>query len=124
MRTRPRLGRLRVSSASAGTSFGMGSERERECIGVGGTLIGIEAWRVRLSDLELRRLERFVYEYDFGDGCIHDLRIERTLPVNPRTIYPIAWPGGVLNRRRTGGPAAFMASRGDLNKWTFCVRQD
>jgi hypothetical protein len=34
----------------------------------GGGLIGIDARRVRLSDLKLRRLERFVYEYDFGDS--------------------------------------------------------
>jgi Plasmid pRiA4b ORF-3-like protein len=31
---------------------------------------------VRLCDLKLRRLERFVYEYDFGDSWIHDLRLE------------------------------------------------
>jgi hypothetical protein len=42
----------------------------------GGGLIGIDARRVRLCDLKLRRLERFVYEYDFGDSWIHDLRLE------------------------------------------------
>src|SRR5450631_391877 len=38
----------------------------------GGGMIGIDARGVRLGDLELRRLERFVYEYDFGDSWIHD----------------------------------------------------
>ena len=49
-------------------------------------MIGIDATDVRLCDLKLRRLERFVYEYDFGDSWIHDLRLETTLPVNPRNI--------------------------------------
>ena len=40
----------------------------------GGGMIGIDARDVRLCDLKLRRLERFVYEYDFGDSWIHDLR--------------------------------------------------
>jgi Plasmid pRiA4b ORF-3-like protein len=34
----------------------------------GGGMIGIDATTVRLCDLNLRRLERFVYEYDFGDS--------------------------------------------------------
>jgi len=39
-------------------------------------MIGIDASGVRLGDLDLRRLERFVYEYDFGDSWIHDLRTD------------------------------------------------
>jgi hypothetical protein len=42
----------------------------------GGGMIGIDAKGVRLGDLPLRRLERFVYEYDFGHSWIHDLRLE------------------------------------------------
>jgi hypothetical protein len=52
-------------------------------------MIGIDATAVQLCDLKLRRLERFVYEYDFGDSWIHDLRLETTLPVNPRNIHPL-----------------------------------
>src|SRR5450755_616881 len=44
----------------------------------GGGMIGIDATDVRLCDLKLRRLELFVYEYDFGDSWIHDLRLETT----------------------------------------------
>jgi hypothetical protein len=59
----------------------------------GGGMIGIDARGVRLGDLGLRRLERFVYEYDFGDSWIHDLRLEATLPVNPRKTYPVCVAG-------------------------------
>ena len=55
----------------------------------GGGMIGIDARGVRLDSLNLRRLERFLYEYDFGDGWIHDLRLEAALRVDPRKAYPI-----------------------------------
>jgi hypothetical protein len=78
----------------------------------GGGMIGLDARRVRLGDLKLRRLERFVYEYDFGDSWIHDLRLEATLPVNPRKTYPVCVAGKCsAPPEDCGGPAAFMASR-------------
>ena len=78
----------------------------------GGGMIGIDARGVRLNGLSLRRLERFVYEYDFGDGWIHDLLLEATLRVDPRKIYPIC----VAGKRSAppedcGGASAFMANR-------------
>jgi hypothetical protein len=78
----------------------------------GGGLMGIDARRVRLSDLKLHRLERFVYEYDFGDSWIHDLRLEAILPINPRTIYPTCVAGKrAAPPEDCGGPYAFMAKR-------------
>ena len=59
----------------------------------------------------MRRLERFTYEYDFGDLWAHDLRIEASLPLDPKRVYPVCIAG-----RRTappedcGGPQAFMAT--------------
>jgi hypothetical protein len=52
--------------------------REYAVYRCGGGMIGIDATGVRLDGLKLRRLERFVYEYDFGDSWIHDLRLEAT----------------------------------------------
>jgi len=78
----------------------------------GGGMIGIDARGVRLCDLKLRRLERFVYEYDFGDGWIHDLRLEATLPIHPRKIYPVCVAGKCsAPPEDCGGPHAFMANR-------------
>jgi hypothetical protein len=80
----------------------------------GGGMIGIDARVVRLCDLKLHRLERFVYEYDFGDSWIHELRLETTLPVNPRTIYPMCMAGkrAAPPEDLRGEAHAFMASRG------------
>jgi Plasmid pRiA4b ORF-3-like protein len=78
----------------------------------GGGMIGIDARDVRLCDLKLRRLERFVYEYDFGDSWIHDLRLETTLPLNPRKIYPVCVAGKCsAPPEDCGGSLAFMANR-------------
>jgi Plasmid pRiA4b ORF-3-like protein len=67
---------------------------------------------VRLSELNLRRLERFVYEYDFGDSWTHELRLETVLPVNPRTIYPTCVAGKcAAPPEDCGGPHVFMANR-------------
>jgi len=78
----------------------------------GGGIIGIDATKVRLCDLNLRRLERFVYEYDFGDSWIHHLRLETTLPVNPRNTYPLCVAGKCsAPPEDCGGPGGFMANR-------------
>jgi hypothetical protein len=53
-----------------------------------------------------------VYEYDFGDSWIHDLRLEATLPINPRKIYPMCVTGKCsAPPEDCGGPSAFMANR-------------
>jgi hypothetical protein len=70
-------------------------------------MIGIDATGVRLDALNLHRLERFIYEYDFGDDWIHDLRIEATLPVNPRKTYP-----GLCRRQACGAARRLWRSRG------------
>jgi hypothetical protein len=77
----------------------------------GGRMIGIDATDVRLCDLKLRRLERFEYEYDFGDSWIHDLRLEATLPINPRKVYPCVAGKCSAPPEDCGGPHAFMANR-------------
>ena len=78
----------------------------------GGGMIGIDARGVRLNSLNLRRLERFLYEYDFGDGWIHELRLEATLSVDPRKTYPICVAGKCsAPPEDCGGPFAFMAKR-------------
>jgi Plasmid pRiA4b ORF-3-like protein len=75
----------------------------------GGGMIGIDARGVRLDGLKLRRLERFLYEYDFGDSWIHDLRLEATLPINPRKIYPMCVAGKCsAPPEDCGGPSAII----------------
>jgi Plasmid pRiA4b ORF-3-like protein len=48
---------------------------------------------VRIGDLKLRRMEGFIYECDFGDSWIYDLRIEATLSIDPAKQYPVCVGG-------------------------------
>jgi hypothetical protein len=77
----------------------------------GGGMIGIDA-ELFDSATRLRRRERFVYEYDFRDSWIHDLRLESTLPFHPRKIYPECIAGKCsAPPEDCGGFHAFMANR-------------
>jgi hypothetical protein len=44
--------------------------------------------RVKLERIITAEKERFVYEYDFGDGWIHDILLEKILPPEPDPHYP------------------------------------
>ena len=77
----------------------------------GGVAFDTDAHKALIGQLELRRLERFTYEYDFGDLWVHDLRIEATLPLDPKRLYPVC----IAGRRAAppedcGGQQAFRRS--------------
>ena len=59
----------------------------------GGLFFDTDANEVLIGQLKLRRLERFTYEYAFGDLWVHDLRIEATLPLDPKLVYPVCIAG-------------------------------
>lgn len=44
--------------------------------------------RVRLGQLVTAEGERFVYEYDFGDGWGHEIVVEKILPPEQGVLYP------------------------------------
>jgi hypothetical protein len=50
---------------------------------------------VLLSDLipERSRKFRFIYEYDFGDSWEHEIVLEKRLPIDPKTKYPLCLKG-------------------------------
>jgi hypothetical protein len=81
-----------------------------------GPLFSDDAEDIRLSDFQFRRYERFLYEYDFGDLWQHEIRMEETLPLDPKKTYPVCIAG-----KRTappedcGGPWAFMALSNHFN---------
>jgi hypothetical protein len=78
----------------------------------GGVFFDTYAHEALIGQLKLRRLERFTYEYDFGDLWIHDLRIEATLPLDPKRVYPVCIAGQrAAPPEDCGGPQAFMATR-------------
>src|SRR5882672_1298162 len=86
--------------------------REYDLSREGGVFFDTDARKVRIGDLKLRRMERFTYEYDFGDSGVHDIRIEATLPIDPARRYPVCIAGKCsAPPEDCGGPGAFMESR-------------
>jgi len=51
-----------------------------------------ERW-VKLNQIVTRGGLRFRYEYDFGDGWLHDLLVEKVLPPEPDQQYPVCLKG-------------------------------
>jgi len=72
--------------------------------------------RVLLSTFGFRTRERFLYEYDFGDAWLHDVRIEKRLPLDPkRKSYPVCIDGkNAVPPEDCGGALAYMQMRQDL----------
>ena len=84
-----------------------------------------DPFEVRLSDFRLRRRERFLYEYDFMDGWILDIRLEKTLAADAKGIHPRCTAG----RRATppedcGGSEAYLArlDRYAIERWDALMR--
>jgi hypothetical protein len=48
---------------------------------------------VRLSDVLRRIGAKVIYTYDFGDGWEHGIVLEKRLPVDPNTKYPVCTDG-------------------------------
>ncbi|HSH78243.1 MAG TPA: plasmid pRiA4b ORF-3 family protein [Herpetosiphonaceae bacterium] len=77
---------------------------------LGGIVFNDNPHVVRLSAFKLRARERFLYEYDMGDGWQHDIRLERVLPLDPRTTYPVCTAGaGDCPPEDCGGPWGYRA---------------
>jgi hypothetical protein len=85
---------------------------------VEGPIFSDNAHKVRLSDLNFRIRERFLYEYDFGDLWQHEIRVEKQLPLDPKTTYPVCISGARLAPPEDcGGAWAFMAQKQHYSLW-------
>ena len=49
--------------------------------------------KVKLSSVARRPKSKLLYEYDFGDGWMHELLVEKILPTEPHTHYPACVAG-------------------------------
>jgi hypothetical protein len=92
------------------------SDQHLHCFVIQGRMYGTEGCgnprRIRLIDLGLRVRERFLYEYDFIDGWQHDVRVERSLPVELGRRYPLCIGGRrAIPPEDCGGPWAFLELR-------------
>lgn len=85
---------------------------------LGGISFRDDARTVRVDTLGLRIGGRFVYEYDFGDGWFHDLRVEQILAAEPRKLYPRCTGGRRAGPPEDcGGPWAFQEWRQDHHRF-------
>ena len=107
------LHRFRIHGKAYGTA---------RCGGVG---FADDPFEVRLCDFRLRRRERFLYEYDFMDGWILDIRLEKTLAADAKGIHPRCTAG----RRATppedcGGSEVYLArlDRYEIERWDALMR--
>jgi Plasmid pRiA4b ORF-3-like protein len=71
--------------------------------------------KVVLSAFGFRTRERFIYEYDFGDEWLHEIRIEKRLPLDPKLTYPVCIDGKqAAPPEDFGGAQAYMQMRQEL----------
>src|SRR5437773_1735657 len=49
--------------------------------------------RYRVADLAPTAKQKFIYEYDFGDGWAHEVMAEKVLPPDPDFKHPICLAG-------------------------------
>jgi hypothetical protein len=79
---------------------------------LGGISFADDPTRVRLADFGFRPRERFLYEYDFGDGWQHVVRVERICPVEGHRASPVCVGGArACPPEDCGGPWAYLALR-------------
>ena len=82
---------------------------------IGGIGFADDPGQVPLSAFGFRTRERFLYEYDFGDAWLHDVRIEKRLPVDPKRTYPVCIDGKHgAPPEDCGGALAYMQMRQEL----------
>ena len=64
---------------------------------IGGISFSDDAKRVSLGSFRFRIRERFLYEYDFYDQWVHEIRLEKKLPLSTKRIYPVCVGGAHLS---------------------------
>jgi hypothetical protein len=56
-------------------------------------MIHVDYSKLKLSDLLKKENDKIVYEYDFGDGWLHDITLEKILDPDPGATYPVCVAG-------------------------------
>ena len=75
----------------------------------GGPLYSSDARLVRLSDFNFRCFEKLIYEYDFSDRWIHDIKVESILSFDSKKHYPCCTGGKRAGPPEDcGGPMVYM----------------
>jgi hypothetical protein len=81
----------------------------------GGICFSDNPEKVPLSAFGFRVRERFLYEYDFGDEWLHEVRIEKRLLLDPKKTYPVCIDGKhAAPPEDFGGVQTYMQRRQEL----------
>lgn len=81
----------------------------------GGISFADDPEQVSLSAFGFWPRERFLYEYDFGDAWLHEVRIEQRLSVDPKRTYPVCIDGKhAVPPEDCGGVLAYLQMRHEL----------
>lgn len=84
----------------------------------GGMDFSDDARKIYLKDFYFRSNEKFKYEYDFSDNWVHEIRIEKKLPIDPKKTYPLCIGGSrAAPPEDCGGPCAFMELEDHYFPW-------
>jgi hypothetical protein len=76
---------------------------------IGGCIFWDDPTEIKLSELKLRIKQRFVYEYDFYDQWLHEIRLENKLSLSSKKAYPICIAGsGRTPPEECGGALAHL----------------
>lgn len=79
---------------------------------LGGIGFNTDPDAVRLADFGFRVRERFLYEYDFWSRWQHQIRVEKTLPLDRKRSYPTSVGGQrAAPPEDCGGPWRYMELR-------------
>ncbi len=73
-----RFGAVEYTSEASCAMGGMGMENEES---------------VFLQRVVSRPRQKFLYEYDFGDSWVHEVVVEKLLPLDPQAQYPVCLAG-------------------------------
>jgi hypothetical protein len=58
-----------------------------------GEMNNVDYKKIKISDVLKKEKEKIIYEYDFGDGWVHDILLEKILPGNEKMIFLICLEG-------------------------------
>ena len=75
----------------------------------GGISFSSDPGRVSLDSFRFRLRERFLYEYDFYDNWVHEIRLEKVLPLSAKRVYPVCVSGArAAPLEDCGGAQSYM----------------
>lgn len=76
---------------------------------IGGLGFADNANQVSLGSLRFRLRERFLYEYDFYDHWVLEIRLEKALSLSPKRLHPVCVGGAHRSPPEDcGGARAYM----------------